>query len=83
MTSFIMLNLDQRSLYLRHEGDEMKLKFMTPRQASNDQHSLEEKIEKEKTKKEEIYPAEGRQIEEKEKEEKIEMMEKEVEKQGV
>jgi len=54
MTSFIMLNLDQRSLYLRHEGDEMKLKFMTQGQASNDQHSLEEKIEKEKRKKEEI-----------------------------
>jgi len=25
----------------------MKLKFMTPRQASNDQHRLKEKIEKE------------------------------------
>ena len=41
------LNLDERSLYLRHEGHEMKLKFMTPRQASKDQHRLKEKIEKE------------------------------------
>ena len=37
----------ERSLYLRHEGYEMKLKFMTPRQASKDQHRLKEKIEKE------------------------------------
>ena len=44
---FKMLNLDERSLYLRHEGNEMKLKFMTQRQASNDQHRLKEKIEKE------------------------------------
>ena len=63
---------------LRHEGHEMKLKFMTPRQASKDQHRLKEKIEKEETK-----TAEGREIEEKEKEEKIKMMEKEVQKQGV
>jgi len=49
-----MLNLDQRSLYLWHEGHEMKLKFMTPREASNDQHSLKEKIEKERIEKEEI-----------------------------
>ena len=41
------LNLDERSLYLRHEGHEMKLKFMTTRQASKDQHRLKEKIEKE------------------------------------
>jgi len=75
---FKTLNLDERSLYLRHEGHEMKLKFMTPRQASNDQHRLKEKIEKE-----EIYTAEGREIEEKEMEEKIKMMEKEVEKKGV
>ena len=26
-----MLNLDERSLYLRHEGHEMKLKCVTPR----------------------------------------------------
>jgi len=43
-----MLNLDERSLYLRHEGDEMKLKFMTPGQAKKDQHTLKEKIEKER-----------------------------------
>jgi len=29
---FKILNLDERSLYLRHEGHKMKLKFMTPRQ---------------------------------------------------
>ena len=29
---FKTLNLDERSLYLRHEGHEMKLKFMTPTQ---------------------------------------------------
>ena len=28
---FKTVNLDERSLYLRHEGHEMKLKFMTPR----------------------------------------------------
>ena len=44
---FKTLNLDERSLYLRHEGHEMKLKVMTPRQASKDQHRLKEKIEKE------------------------------------
>jgi len=44
---FKTLNLDQCSLYLRHEGHEMKLKFMTVRQASKDQHRLKEKIEKE------------------------------------
>jgi len=44
---FKTLNLDARSLYLRHEGHEMKLKFMTPAQASKDQHRLKEKIEKE------------------------------------
>jgi len=71
-------NLDERSLYLRHEGHEMKLKFMTPRQASKDQHTLKEKIEKE-----EIYTAEGREIKEKENEEKIKMMENEVAKQDV
>jgi len=56
----------------------MKLKFMTPCQASKDQHRLKEKIEKE-----EISTAEGREIEEKEKEEKIKLMENEVEKQDV
>ena len=44
---FKTLNLDERSLYLRYEGHEMKLKFMTPRQANKDQHRLKEKIEKE------------------------------------
>ena len=43
---FKTLNLDKGSLYLRHEGHEMKLKIMTPRQASKDQHRLNEKIEK-------------------------------------
>jgi len=45
--NFKMLNLDERSLYLRHEGHKMKLKFMTPRQASKDQYMLMEKIDKE------------------------------------
>jgi len=53
-------NLDDRSLYLKQEGHEMKLKLMTPRQASKDQHRLKEKIEKE-----EIYNVEGREIEKK------------------
>ena len=47
---FKTLNLDERSLYLRHEGHEMKLKFITPSQASKDQHRLKEKIEKKKYK---------------------------------
>ena len=51
---FKALNLDERSLYLRNEGYEMKLKLMTPRQASKDQHRLNEKIEKERIEKEEI-----------------------------
>jgi len=51
---FKTINLDQRSLYLRHEGNEMNLKFMTPRQASMDQHRLKEKIEKERIEKEDI-----------------------------
>jgi len=42
-----MPNVDERSLYLRHEGQEMKFKFLTPRQASKDHHRLKEKIEKE------------------------------------
>jgi len=48
---FKTVNLDERSLYLRHEGHEMKLKFMTPRQAKKDQHTLKEKIEKERIEK--------------------------------
>ena len=47
-----MLNLNERSLYLRHEGYGMNLKFMTPRQAKKDQHTLKEKIEKERIEKE-------------------------------
>jgi len=49
-----MLNLDDTSLYLRHEGHEMKLKFMTPRQAKKYQHTLMEKIGKGRTEKEEM-----------------------------
>jgi len=52
--NFKTLNLDECSLYLRHEGHEMKLKFMTPRQAKKDHHTLKEKIEKERIEKEEI-----------------------------
>jgi len=44
-----MLNLDERSL-LRHEGHEMKLQFVTPRQANKDQHMLKGNIEKKKYK---------------------------------
>ena len=51
---FKTLNLYERSRYLRHEGHEMNLKFMTPRQAKKDQHTLKEKIEKERKEKEEI-----------------------------
>jgi len=46
--TFKTLKLDERYLYLRYEGYEMKLKLTTPRQANNDQHRrLKEKIEKE------------------------------------
>jgi len=51
---FKALNLQERSLYLRHEGHEMKLKFMTPRQVRMDQHRLKEKIETERIEKEQI-----------------------------
>jgi len=51
---FKTLNLDERSLCLRREGHEMNLKFMTARQAKKDQHTLKEKIEKERIEKEEI-----------------------------
>ena len=51
---FKTLILDERYLYLRHEGHEMKLKFMTLRQASKDRHRLKEKIEKERIEKEQI-----------------------------
>jgi len=49
-----MLNLDERSLYLRHEGHQMKLKFMTARQASKHPHRLKEKIEKQTIEKKQI-----------------------------
>jgi len=45
--NFKTLNVDERSPYLRHDGHEMKLKFMTQGQAKKDQHTLKEKIEKE------------------------------------
>jgi len=48
---FKTLNLVERSLYLRHEGHEMKLKFVTQGQAKKDQHRLKEQIEKERKKK--------------------------------
>ena len=48
---FKALNLDERSLYLRHDGHEMKFKFITPRQASKDQHRMKEKIEKQRIEK--------------------------------
>ena len=51
---FKTLSLDDRSLYLRHKGHEMKLKIMTPRQVGKDQHRLKERIEKERIEKEEI-----------------------------
>jgi len=50
---FQKLNLNECSLYLRNGGHEMKLKFMTPRQAKKDQHTVKEKIEKERIEKEE------------------------------
>ena len=40
---FKTLDFDERFLYLSHEGHKMKLKFMTPRQVSKDQHRLKEK----------------------------------------
>jgi len=52
--NFKTLNLDERSLYWRHGGHEMKLTFVTPGQAKKDQHTLKEKIEKERIEKEEI-----------------------------
>jgi len=51
---FKTLNLDERSLYLRHKSYEMKFTFMTQGQASKDQHRLKEKIEKERIEKEHI-----------------------------
>jgi len=51
---FKTLNLDKGALHLRHEGHEMKLKFMTPRQPSKDQHRMKEKIENERIENERI-----------------------------
>jgi len=53
----------------------MKLKFMTPRRVSKDQHRLKEKIEKERIEKEAIEIAEGIENEEKEKKVEKKMME--------
>jgi len=72
---FKTLNLDERSLYLRHEGNKVKLRFMTPRQVNKDQHRRNENIEKERIKKEAIKMAEGRENEEKEMEVEKNMME--------
>jgi len=51
---FKALHLDERSLYLRHEGHQKKYNFMTPRQVSKDQRRLKEKTEKERIEKEVI-----------------------------
>ena len=72
---FKILNLDELSLCLGHEGDKVKLRFMTPRQVSKDQHRLKEKIERERIKKEAIKTAEGIENEEKEMEVEKNMME--------
>ena len=53
----------------------MKLKFMTPRQVSKDQHWLKDETEKERIEKEAIETAEGRENEEREKEVEKKMME--------
>ena len=48
---FKTLNLDERSLYLRHEGHEMKLKFKTPRQAQEGSTYVEGENRKRKNRK--------------------------------
>jgi len=53
----------------------MKLKFMTPRQVSKDQHWMNHEIEKERIEKEAIETAERRENEEKEKEVEKKMVE--------
>jgi len=53
----------------------MKLKFMAPREVSKDQHWLKDEIEKERTEKEAIETAEGKENGEKEKELEKKMME--------
>jgi len=39
---FKTLYLDERSIYLRHEGHQKKYKFMTTRQVTKDQRRLKE-----------------------------------------
>jgi len=53
----------------------MKLKFMTPRQVSKDQHWLKDEMEKERIENDAIETAEGRENEEKEKEVEKKIME--------
>ena len=72
--NFETRNLDERFLYFRHEGHEMMLKFMTPRQASKDQHRLKEKIEKERIEKKRNINCRRKGNWRKKKEEKIKMM---------
>jgi len=62
---FKKLNVDDSSLYLRHEGHKMKLKFMTPREVNKDQRRLKEKIEKEGTVKQAIKTVGGRKMKKK------------------
>jgi len=71
---FKILNLNECSLYLRHEGHKLMLKFMKQKQVSKDQHRLKEKIEKDRIEREEIETTEGRENEEKEKEVEKKMM---------
>ena len=49
---FKTLDLDERSLYSRHEGHKKKYKLMTPTQVSKDQRRLKKKTEKERIQKE-------------------------------
>ena len=62
LKSSILVNVP---FILRHEGHKMKLKIMTPRQVSKNQHRLKEKIEIKRIKEEELKTAEGRGNEEK------------------
>jgi len=73
---FKRLNLDECSLYLRHEGHKMKLKIITPGQVTKNQHRMKEKIEKERIEEEEeLKTAEGRENEENKMEVEKNMME--------
>ena len=69
------LYLDERSLYLRHEGRKMKYKFMKPRYISKDQRKVKEKIGKQRTVQEVIKTSKGKGSEEKEMEVEKNMME--------